>query len=286
MRIRHFVSALAAGALLWTGGIVGAQHAFAESDQIGGNWYTWNTSLAPGVTTPQSDADVTWPQTLVSIGQIAPECEHWVQQDHYRGTKAQIREVVEDGILTRVNGVPEDHAIVVEWHFVYGGPCATPEPTPTPTPSPTVEPTPTPEPTSTLTPVPSPTPTVTPEPSPTPSQHTAEPTPSPTPTHQEPTSTPTNSTPAPTPTTKPSVTPSVSPTPSPSKTSVPPKPSSPGSPTSTPPSVPTPHHPQSPTTPSLAETGTDGVVWFVVSLGLLGLGSALVLMNRRKNDGY
>lgn len=86
-------------------------------------WYTWSTTLAPGVTDPKGDGDVTWPQPLVGKGQIAPACGQWVQQDLYGGSNEAIEEVVGDGVLTRTNGQPEDHAIIKDWKFVYGGAC-------------------------------------------------------------------------------------------------------------------------------------------------------------------
>jgi len=79
-------------------------------------WYTWDTgSWTPTATNAN---DVTWPQSLVGAGQIAPTaCETTYQQDLYRGTRAQIDAVVGDGILTGPNP-PEDSALVQKWDMV------------------------------------------------------------------------------------------------------------------------------------------------------------------------
>ena len=90
-------------------------------------WHTWQTSLAPGVTKPKDANDVTWPQPHISLGQIAPPCGVWYQQDKYVGTREEIDAVLDGDVLTGPPGPLEDSAVVKEWVFVYGGPCPPPE---------------------------------------------------------------------------------------------------------------------------------------------------------------
>lgn len=86
--------------------------------------------------------------------------------------------------------------------------------------------------------------------------------------------------------------PTATPTPSPTKATPEPTPSSPTSIKPSPESVPTPSTPPTtpkphlakPTEPELAATGTSGVIYLVIALGLVGLGTALVLTERRNNN--
>lgn len=80
-------------------------------------WYTWDTgSWTPGA---QYGSNVSWPQTLVGMGQIAPTaCETTYQQDMYVGTRAQIDAVIGDNLLVELSpGQYEDRNLVQNWHF-------------------------------------------------------------------------------------------------------------------------------------------------------------------------
>lgn len=96
-------------------------------------WYTWETTYTHPDNTPPTASTVTWPQTLIGKGKPAEltlKCGVWYQVDRYAGTNKAIKAVIKDGLLTRTNGVPEDHKIVKDWFFHYGGDCTTPEPEP------------------------------------------------------------------------------------------------------------------------------------------------------------
>jgi hypothetical protein len=93
-------------------------------------WHTWQTSLAGETNPPTNGSHVTWPQTYVGAGQIAPtQCGVWYQQDLYEGTREAIDAVLADGHLTDTPGPGyEDAGLVKDWRFVYGGDCPVPEP--------------------------------------------------------------------------------------------------------------------------------------------------------------
>lgn len=98
----------------------------AKQDSLEG-WYTWETTYT-GTEAPTAGT-ITWPQYLVGKGHandLQLECGVWYQTDRYEGKDKDIEKVIEDGILSH-NGKPEDHKIVKEWEFVYGGDCALPE---------------------------------------------------------------------------------------------------------------------------------------------------------------
>lgn len=83
-------------------------------------WVTWETSFL--VDNPQNDQDVTWPQSFLGFGKIAPVCDQQVQQDLYIGSRADIDAILADDILT--GNPPEDSGVVKEWLLVDGGKCA------------------------------------------------------------------------------------------------------------------------------------------------------------------
>lgn len=87
-------------------------------------WYTWETTYV-GTEAPTAGT-ITWPQYLVGKGHandLKLECGVWYQTDRYEGKDKDIQKVIEDGVLS-YDGKPEDHKIVKEWDFVYGGDCA------------------------------------------------------------------------------------------------------------------------------------------------------------------
>lgn len=97
--------------------------------------------LPPGVTLHEAihnpGAEFTFPQTLTT-GDTAP-CGSVIQQDGYSGDPGAI---TADGILSWVNGQPEDHALYL-WHTFYETPaCVVVTPSPTPTPEIPVPPAP------------------------------------------------------------------------------------------------------------------------------------------------
>lgn len=150
--------ALAAVVLLAAGLIVAPAQAGNNNDngpEIVSEWYSWVTTLRPGVITPHNADDVMWPQMLAGRGKLTPPCGVWFQVDRYAGTRNAIKNVVKDGALDMTKYGPEDRNIVKEWYFVYGGVC----PTDNPEPEPSVTPEPTPEPSVTPEPSPEPTPT-------------------------------------------------------------------------------------------------------------------------------
>lgn len=179
--------------------LIGAP-ASATQDRTVDEWHTWVVS-AVRTETPRDAGDVEWPQKYLGAGKLTAACG-WVQQDRYRGTRAQIDAILADGVLT----YGEDFHVVKDWRYVYSGACSTPTPTVTPTPTPTPSETATPTPTPSATP----TPTSTPTPSATP---TPEVTPTPTPS-VSPSATPRpTSTPSPAVTPTPEATEGVGPTP-------------------------------------------------------------------------
>lgn len=129
---RRTITAATIGALALAGTFAGTAHA---TDDLEG-WHTWATTNESEPTSSTVD----WPQTYVGKGQLAPDCGVWYQQDRYEEAKhgASIADVIADGVLT--NG--EDHHIVQDWRFVYGGDCVEPDPTPTPEPTVTPDPEP------------------------------------------------------------------------------------------------------------------------------------------------
>lgn len=85
-------------------------------------WHTW--AVGEVLDTPPVDAsDVSWPQTYVGAGQVAPtQCGVWYQQDQYKGTRAEIDAILADSTLT----YGEDFDVIETWKFVYGGDCPPP----------------------------------------------------------------------------------------------------------------------------------------------------------------
>jgi hypothetical protein len=95
--------------------------------------------LPPGITLQQAQANpgaqFTFPQTLTTAA-TAP-CGSVIQRDVYNANPAT---VTADGVLSWVDGHPEDSALYVS-HVFYETPACvvvTPSPSPTPTPPPTV----------------------------------------------------------------------------------------------------------------------------------------------------
>jgi len=84
-------------------------------------WFTSSTTFL--TLNPQNADDVSWPQTILGSGKIAPDCDVQVQQDYWAGWREQIEAILADGILSRTNGIPEDSQVVKEWTFVDGGDC-------------------------------------------------------------------------------------------------------------------------------------------------------------------
>lgn len=105
-----------------------------------------------------SPSNVTWPQTYLPDSTVP--CDRWAQVDRY--PVSAIPALIADGLLSWVNGQPEDHAVVISWRFEQGPPCETP--TSAPTTVPTTEPTtaPTTEPSAVPTTAPTEKPTGTP----------------------------------------------------------------------------------------------------------------------------
>jgi hypothetical protein len=90
--------------------------------------------------TPTAET-ATWPQILAT----GAECGGWSQVDTYTGPQTVIDAILADGLLTLVDGVPEDHAVVQSWEFVEQPVCdGESEPTTDPTAEPTAEPAPIP----------------------------------------------------------------------------------------------------------------------------------------------
>jgi len=83
-------------------------------------WVTWETTFL--VDNPKNDQDVTWPQSFIGFGKIAPVCDQQVQQDRYVGSREAIDAILADDILT--GNPPEDSGVVKEWLLVDGGKCA------------------------------------------------------------------------------------------------------------------------------------------------------------------
>lgn len=86
-------------------------------------WVTWQTTFL--TENPQGANDVTWPQSFIGIGQIAPVCDQQVQQDRYVGSREAIDAILADDTLDGLP--PEDSGVVTSWVLVDGGVCA-PEP--------------------------------------------------------------------------------------------------------------------------------------------------------------
>lgn len=86
-------------------------------------WVTWQTTFL--TENPQGANDVTWPQSFIGIGQIAPVCDQQVQQDRYVGSREAIDAILADDTLDGLP--PEDSGVVTSWALVDGGVCA-PEP--------------------------------------------------------------------------------------------------------------------------------------------------------------
>ena len=92
-------------------------------------WHTWQTSLKEGVITPTGGGHVNWPQAYVGAGQLTPPCGVWYQQDLYEGTSEAIAALyADDQLVILPNGKFEDHALVKDWEFVYGGDCVEEQP--------------------------------------------------------------------------------------------------------------------------------------------------------------
>jgi hypothetical protein len=92
-------------------------------------WHTWQTSLKDGVITPLNGGHVTWPQSYVGAGKLTPPCGVWYQQDLYKGTSDAIAALyADDELVILPNGKYEDHALVRDWKFVYGGDCTEEQP--------------------------------------------------------------------------------------------------------------------------------------------------------------
>lgn len=108
-----------------------------DTEEPTGEWCEgWFTSLTTYLNAnPQGADDVSWPQTIIGAGKLAPECGTQVQQDYWAGTREQINAILADGQLTRPGGTPEDSQVVRDWEFADGGECppVVPEkPTPRP----------------------------------------------------------------------------------------------------------------------------------------------------------
>lgn len=84
----------------------------------------------PDTTADQLTAQITldhsamFPQTLTDT----VPCDRWGQADAY---SADPSSVTDDGLLTWINGQPEDAAIYVSHTWVYGGDCVVTTPPPT-----------------------------------------------------------------------------------------------------------------------------------------------------------
>jgi len=117
---RKFLAVLSGLTLLIFGTLMAAP-ANATQDYT---WVSWKIPAGTVHGTPHNAGDVGWPQQLVDIGQQTPPCGVWYQVDKYRGAAHTLDWLFADGLLTINNGQPEDHAIVVDWYFVYGGDCA------------------------------------------------------------------------------------------------------------------------------------------------------------------
>ena len=107
----------------------------AHSTGPAGEWHTWEVQGDYGPDWDQNYAEAfAQPQVHVGEGQIAPQCETWVQRDFYPYAAQKhgktIAEVIEDGLLH--DG--EDHHLTGhkdgKWEFVYGGDCPPVKPEP------------------------------------------------------------------------------------------------------------------------------------------------------------
>ena len=128
MKILKIIPALLVGLVIALAGAVGPASATDPNAQIS-EWHTWRVTSVL-VPSPSNADDVSWPQTYVGKGQIAPtECGVWYQQDKYVGTRAQIDAVITSGDLTKGEDYHlTDRSIGGDWTFVYGGDCTDPEP--------------------------------------------------------------------------------------------------------------------------------------------------------------
>lgn len=92
-------------------------------------WDTWLISSDGSKKGPVGHVSVGedyTPQTHLGEGQVAPQCNQLVQQDHYVGTKAQHDALIAAGNLTWTNGHMSDQNFglnVADWTIVYGGDC-------------------------------------------------------------------------------------------------------------------------------------------------------------------
>lgn len=129
--MKKFLAILTTGVLL----IAGTTTATAYQGEGEGEWHTWEVQGNYG---PNWDQDY-WqafdqPQVHLGKGQLTPACETWAQVDFYPYAAQKhgksIADVIADGLLHE----GEDHHLTGhadgKWYFLYGGPCAEPEPTP------------------------------------------------------------------------------------------------------------------------------------------------------------
>jgi len=103
-----------------------AQPAYAGDHETQGDdtvteTYSW---LMPNGGT---NTNVTWPQSLVGLGDRPAPCGVTYQVDTYTGTRAEIDSVVSDGVLT---GSAEDGFLLTgaSWHFNIGAVCIPKQP--------------------------------------------------------------------------------------------------------------------------------------------------------------
>ena len=96
-----------------------------KNDEVVTEWHTWEVPGQPKKNPPKVGEDVNWPQTYVGPGKIEPtKCGVWYQQDKYTAKQSVIDALWADDKLE----YGEDHAIVKDWKFVYGGDCPPPPP--------------------------------------------------------------------------------------------------------------------------------------------------------------